>query len=56
MEIFPSNSRSGKAITLTLTSWPTLKAGLSASGTFASIHIVETSATEKGAGAAPGCT
>ena len=45
VEMCPSKVRFGKAITLTLTSWPTLKAGLSLSATLASIHMVEMSAT-----------
>src|ERR1700688_4825118 len=43
-------------MTVTLASCPTWKAGLSLSATFASIHMVEMSATVKGAGALPGCT
>ena len=46
VEIFPSNRRSAKALTLTFTSCPTWKAGLSFSATFASIHMVVMSATE----------
>ena len=54
VEIFPSNTRPGNAMIRTLTSWPALKSGLSDSATFASIHMVEVSATENGAGALPG--
>ena len=45
VEMWPSKVRFGNAMTLTLTSWPTLKAGLSLSATLASIHMVDTSAT-----------
>ena len=36
----PSNTRSGNALILTRTGWPTRNAGLSVSATLASIHIV----------------
>ena len=45
---WPSNTRPGKAATLTSTFWPTRNAGLSVSATLASIHIVEMSATRVG--------
>ena len=43
--IVPVKTRSGNALTTTLTSCPTRNAGLSSSGTSASIHIVSVSET-----------
>ena len=54
--ILPSNTWPGNALTLTCSSWPRRNAGLSASGTSASIHMELMSDTIYGAGGLAGCT